>query len=130
MSREIKFRVWDWKEYTYSDKLYYNGIESHSEVYQNFSKIGFLFYSKAEIAEKCIIQQFTGLKDKNGKEIYEGDIVEGSGDTTFSKGRYEITFGSYGIGFRRKLKNGNYSTSTILEYNIIGNIFENPELLN
>jgi uncharacterized phage protein (TIGR01671 family) len=78
-------------------------------------------------------QQFTGLKDKHGKEIYEGDIVRKDGWI------YEIRWSKYGAGFDLATKNdswpkqedgyayhsGLYDTEII---EVIGNVYENPEL--
>jgi len=56
--RELKFRVWD-------------------EKYNSWDKSSLLIYPNEEIKKQGrVIQWFTGLKDKSGKEIYEGDIIE------------------------------------------------------
>lgn len=80
------------------------------------------------------IMQYTGLKDKNGKEIYEGDIVISANNST-----HEIKFGEWeirmdegeninGIGF--SFSGGEpFAESVGKPYEIIGNIYETPELL-
>ena len=87
-----------------------------------------------------ILMQYTGLKDKNGKEIYEGDIVKGF--YGFGHGEWWMTASVFYdfVGFRLKVIDGderqvNYADfiekdGTIFEQKeIIGNIYENPDLL-
>lgn len=74
------------------------------------------------------LMQFTGLKDKNGKEIYEGDIVKcqiGHADDG-KKQRYEIEEVS---GMRWSTPNMTAGLDGILQIEIIGNIYENPDLI-
>jgi uncharacterized phage protein (TIGR01671 family) len=81
-----------------------------------------------------ILMQYTGLKDKNGVEIYEGDIVE----IERRYGRVPIVaeckyFCSNVCGFSLVNKNGTYSVgysgSAVVGRKVIGSIYENPELL-
>lgn len=81
--------------------------------------------------ERCRLTQYTGLKDKNGKEIYEGAIIkidypkERPLETNCQKtGISEVTF--FGGGYKCS---GQY-LDWVLYCKVIGNIYENPELMN
>ncbi len=127
--REIKFRAWDTKlkcmsMVTLMDFTEWWVRDEHSGERNSF---------KNEETDRHILMQFTGLKDKNGKEIYEGDIVK-----TFAKWISEICFGPFqshmsgelNIGFYCKNANGTTRPMSTIssEYEIIGNVHQNPEL--
>ncbi len=121
--REIKFRVWHkiWKRMYEMDCTHYIDAPEYGDPIA-WGNPDFEF------------MQFTGLKDKNGKDIYEGDILRQWGEL------WEVTGldrGSFGIDVHKELKNGgtvidsHYVISAVLPKacEVIGNIYENPELL-
>ena len=131
--REIKFRAWDKKR----KKMIKVG-----EI--NFNQVGELDYIVSTNGDilgwDFILMQYTGLKDRNGKEIYEGDIVKCCKDGKEFIG--EIIWGKFAkfLVDLCNLKNdgGIYDFShfiydevrnRIVNLEVIGNIFENPELL-
>lgn len=117
-----KFRAW----YTP-----FKGEEFGQEM--KYGQAGRLITHAEMSPDKYVLMQSTGLKDKNGVEIFEGDIVlEDSVKkiVTFGEQEHEENFGDliYYIGFNVYTKMG-YSLVIPVEYEVIGNIWENSELL-
>lgn len=114
--REIKFRVWD-KE------------KQEMVLWEDYAESIAMCIAYPD--ENSIVMQYTGLKDKNGKEIYEGDIV------SLGEYNYECVWISDDIrippcwDFIRTSKFDIHyiNFNRIAEFEIIGNIYENPELL-
>ena len=122
MTREIKFRAWD-KE---RKKMYYSGkfeISFYSSMW--FVKDWISRYELLNADDGGILMQWTGLKDKNGVCVYEGDI-----NMDYDNEKSEVIF--YGGGFR--LRYNEYEYRNIGSYApfdrlVIGNVWENPDLL-
>ena len=122
--REIKFRCWDrfkqrWSNYKINDGTVYfmdknTGVwyGSYNKRYKDFN-----------------LMQYTGVKDKNNKEIYEGDILfESSGENY-----YKVVFenGSFRAEFKGDFEEYSFDLIDVVAQSceIVGNIYENPELL-
>lgn len=120
--REILFRGKKkdnekWIDGGYSEFRNFSGEEVYNIIHNGYAN---------EIIPETI-GQYTGLTDKNGTNIFEGDIVKGSWNTNF-----QIYYDDWYLGFRAKDKNGycnaiDYYGLDKLE--VIGNIHDNPELL-
>lgn len=122
-NRVIKFRAWDKVEKEFIRQDYFNLIDFVGNTYQ-FS-LGKL---NQEIGFE--LMQFTGLKDKNGKEIYEGDIVKLEG---WEPKNYEVVFDRGGFCLKWGEDSNFYNDIKYAEDDrgeIIGNIWESKHLLD
>lgn len=120
--REIKFRAW-------------NEVEEKMLNWNEFLDTNMKNTFIAPESTGLILMQYTGLKDKNGKEIYEGDIIFIKGETKLldikGKVEYSNTFAQFIITNTGSIVNeteplGDYEEENI---EVIGNIYDNPELL-
>lgn len=127
MSREIKFRAYD----------KFNGLYYHSDQKSTLADFFELCQACIDGGNEIIYQQFTGLKDKKGKEIYEDDIL---------KLQYPVNYGFGGIHSKEIIvtisfegaafwfTGGGFTDCNWHFYNaedreVIGNIYQHPELL-
>lgn len=119
MSREIKFRAWDED----NKKMWYWSSE-------NIHESG--FWEKGVRVNKHIPMQYTGLNDKYNCEVYENDIVF-LNDSYGGEFIGIVLFGFYNkeddYGYFIKLKNGVEISLGISIFQIIGNKFKNPKLM-
>ena len=135
MSRQLKFRAWD-KDYK---EMLDNIIIYQGEVYKNTMPV-------AVSPLNAELMQYTGLKDKNGKEIYEGDVVKYK--FAFYRDISKVEFNQDIAAFdmvsikelddnssMRAFKKGSrrgFNKNLVAGFDyveVIGNIYENPELL-
>lgn len=128
--REIKFRAWD----KIAKKLYEIDGLWFEEESVTFEGDGLGPQNKG----RYVLQQYTGLKDKNDVEIYEGDIVASIERPDIWQALIYFEFGGYRIKDPQNRVGGQYNMYGLLydivgdegnDYEIIGNIYENPELL-
>lgn len=126
MSREIKFRAWlkpRWEDDEDAGKMYYdiqNSYDMMGNVKPYDPMTDFASWFEDGVA---IVEQYTGLKDKKGKEIYEGDIV--ANGTLTGVVEYKVAdFCAWTVG---TTTNGIVLLSG--SWTVIGNIHENGELV-
>lgn len=111
MKREIKFKVWDGQDY----------------MSQPFT-LQDLMLGKIQFTSDCPVLQFTGLKDKSGKEIYEGDIIKHDDGhiclIKFEKGGFQMEY------MNKHMQGTTRRISFSAQYcEITGNIYANPQLI-
>lgn len=135
-----KYRAWDyddkqmWKVIGWSETIW-GDCEDDYLIICDFDESPRFKETNVRHSLEFKLMQFTGLKDKNGREIYEGDILEfndcsyartaGHVDDKILKSKVEFYYGAFwvdGILLLDAIQNDE-------ELEIVGNIYENPELL-
>lgn len=120
--REIKFRAWNKKEKC----MYLDPHISDGSVgdYCTLLNKGI----KYTFSKKFILMQYIGLKDKNNVEIYEGDIVQFQGLDDYGQGIVEWEDDSFYAKYLHNPDIGGYDLMYHI-WKVIGNIYQNPELI-
>ena len=124
--REIKFKAWDkarkrWTNYSIADDLL-RFYDKHTGCWKTDKE-----------GERFVLSQYTGLKDKNGKEIYEGDVVKA---ISFARWIGVVKYSDKNQAFIFDDLDKKYRGDSIVfmsqfdeGFKILGNIYENPELV-
>ena len=131
--REIKFRAWDKDNEEmifqdgdiYSFRLDGDGLTVGCVGFQHVNEGGNYVERKIWEVPEQVVMQFTGLQDKNGKDIFEGDLVRCGGDMVLGIGFEDGAFLARYDGGRAEL----YRDFDPKKCEVIGNIYENQELL-
>jgi|TARA_Y100000310_G_C20602682_1_gene773886 uncharacterized phage protein (TIGR01671 family) len=130
--RDIKFRAWDSK----SKCMFTPPIVDCDGKAGHFLDNGVPMYSLYEMP----VMQYTGLKDMNGVEIYEGDIVCHFNDVVFRDKKFHIErsyeinvvqfhYGMFCLSVDDELPMGLWINAKECEFEVIGNKYANPELV-
>lgn len=125
MDRTIKFRAWDkgWKQIVYPDIIHHN-INLGFTIYQAFkSSDGGVYFP---LQENLILMQFTGIYDCEGKEIWEGDILEIWIENIKQDNLYTVD-DMKELYFEMNRDDSYYRFNKV---KVIGNVYEHPNLLN
>ena len=131
--RDIKFRAWD----TQAEEILY-GVE---HTYDGYKVPMPSFGALLDCPDFYVVMQYTGLKDKDGKEIYEGDIVKFYPQSPRSEelpnprygemGEVFFDIGSFAVRPIDKKREGiQFFLDELGEWVVVGNIYENKELLD
>ena len=119
--REIKFRAWDKIRKKMYDSVFYS-YDRKTGIMNLDTDLGVIHFSERQAFE---LIQYTGLKDKNNKEIYEGDIIEFDYNCKTNRFAVEFLYGAYcfdtpgGLWFLKRFNRE--------QIKVIGNIHQNPE---
>lgn len=137
VNSRFKFRAWDnedkkmWKVVAISDSIWGDCEEAHIRIC-DFDKSPGDKETNVRLSVNFDLMQYTGLKDKNGRDIYEGDVVQVK--LYFGLAKFKVIFANGGFYFNGISEKSSGYSRFIYEYKdfdveAIGNIYENPELI-
>lgn len=142
MNRDIKFKIWDKEEKKFLQINWEGEDTRHTKGKANICYSDSVYVTLSGYVNEdgwpyevdADILQYTGLKDKNGKEIYEGDILSikiYSGDKVIVEGKTVVEFknGCFGVIWGHDKAFLSLNSFFKAKFEVIGNIYENPELL-
>ncbi len=113
--REIKFRAWDWNRILSDPKIWFSEWKYNYSINDELSCSDYIY------------MQYTWLKDKNWREIYEGDIIQYKPNWNY----WEVKFIDWCFKAMRKISDPHKESFIINNYHeVIWNIYENKELID
>jgi uncharacterized phage protein (TIGR01671 family) len=126
--RELKFRVWN------SVENKWNGLHHNSRrMIGELCCLNGVYLIPESVSRNLVLQQYTGLKDKNGKEICEGDIIQLEGSPisySIEWNKYQWAINAHGaLGYDPDWNIQPFNHCVYERAIVVGNVFENPELL-
>jgi hypothetical protein len=126
--KELKFRIWN------SVENKWNGLHHNSpRMIGELCCLNGVYLIPESVSRKLVLQQFTGLKDKNGKEICEGDIIQLEGSPIYYSiewNKYQWAINAHGaLGYDPDWNIQPFNHCVYERAIVVGNIFENSDLL-
>lgn len=134
MQREIKFRAWNKHENQLVEEMLFQWQQRRTDAemaVQIEARFDLREEFISELTERYVLMQFTGLKDKNGKEIYEGDwcrFTSRGFDFEIQQGFVKYIRSAFRAVIDGEDEDDLLTLDRYYHIEVIGNIYENPEL--
>ena len=123
-----KFRAWDKRFSEFMEDFF---VSEDGKIYKKSTDTGYGIAISRETSDEVILMQSTGLFDKHNKEIFEGDIVDYKGRKAVVKwhGSYASFIYRFVDELQERVSEWHPLFLAYYHFEVIGNIYENPELL-